>query len=47
MEEYGGQQLLDFTEPDLKVQEAIETERMLSKVDSLLINGTQLLLNRI
>ncbi|MDR3118912.1 MAG: IS1634 family transposase [Mediterranea sp.] len=47
MEEYGGQQLLDFTEPDLKMQEAIETKRMLSKVDSVLINGTQLLLNRI
>jgi hypothetical protein len=29
------------------MQETIETERMLSKVDSVLINGTQLLLNRI
>jgi hypothetical protein len=47
IEEYGGQQLLDFTEPDLKMQETIETERMLSQVDSVLINGTQLLLNRI
>jgi hypothetical protein len=47
IEEYGGQQLLDFTEPDLKMQEAIETERILSQVDSVLINGTQLLLNRI
>jgi transposase len=47
IEEYGGQQLLDFTEPDLKMQEAIETERILSKVDSVQINGTQLLLNRI
>jgi hypothetical protein len=47
IEEYGERQLLDYTEPDLKMQEAVEIERMFTKVDFVLINGIQLLLSRI
>lgn len=42
---YGGQQEFDFD--DLKGKEIAETERVIANMDSVLINGTQLLLNRI
>ena len=45
IDEYGGQQLIDFD--DRRGREREETERVVSNMDSLLINGTQLLLGRI
>lgn len=45
IETYGGQQLIDFD--DRRGREREETERVVSNMDSLLINGTQLLLGRI
>ena len=45
LETYGGQQLIDFD--DRRGREREETERVVSNMDSLLINGTQLLLGRI
>lgn len=45
IDEYGGQQLIDFD--DRCGREREETERVVSNMDSLLINGTQLLLGRI
>ena len=45
IDEYGGQQLIDFE--DRRGREREETERVVSNMDSLLINGTQLLLGRI
>lgn len=41
----GGQQSIDFE--DLKGRELEETERFFNNIDSVLINGTQLLLNQI
>lgn len=41
----GGQQSIDFE--DLKGRELEATERFFDNIDSVLINGTQLLLNRI
>ena len=45
IETYGGQQQLDFD--DKRQREREETERVVGNMDSLLINGTQLLLGRI
>lgn len=45
IDEYGGQQQIDFD--DRRGREREETERVVSNMDSLLINGTQLLLGRI
>ena len=45
IETYGGQQLIDFD--DRRGREREETERVVSNMDSLLINGTLLLLGRI
>ena len=42
---YGGQQIFDFE--DRKGRELEETVRFLEKIDNVIINGTQLLLNRI
>ncbi|GHS91745.1 hypothetical protein FACS1894174_05130 [Bacteroidia bacterium] len=42
---YAGQQELDFN--DVKGREREETERVISNTDTVLINGTQLLLDRI
>ena len=42
---YGGQQALDFD--DRKGRELEETERVINNLDAVLINGTQLLLDRI
>ena len=42
---FGGQQELDFD--DRKGKEMEETERFLSNIDNVLINGTQLLLNQV
>lgn len=44
---YAGQLEMDFAEPELKSQEAFETIRVLTNINSVLLNGTQLLLNRI
>ena len=42
---FGGQQELDFE--DRKLKEVEETERFLSNIDNVLINGTQLLLDQV
>lgn len=42
---YGGQQEIDFD--DHRGKEIEETERVVSNMDSVMINGTQLLLNRV
>lgn len=42
---YGGQQTLDFN--DSKGREREETERVVSNMDAVLINGTQLLLDQV
>ncbi|MCQ2343953.1 MAG: hypothetical protein MJ002_03395 [Paludibacteraceae bacterium] len=42
---FGGQQELDFD--DRKGKEVEDTKRFLSNIDSVLINGTQLLLNQV
>ena len=42
---FGGQQELDFD--DRKGKEVEETERFLSNIDNVLINGTQLLLDQV
>ena len=42
---HGGQQELDFD--DRKGKEVEETERFLSNIDNVLINGTQLLLDQV
>lgn len=42
---YGGRQELDFD--DRKGKEVEETERFLSNIDNVLINGTQLPLNQV
>lgn len=42
---FGGQQELDFD--DRKGKEVEATERFLSNIDNVLVNGTQLLLNRV
>ena len=44
---YGGQQEINFTEPDIKQNEEEETERVLSNIDSLLLNGHQIILNQV
>lgn len=44
---YGGQQVMDFIEDEDKQREAEETDRVLSNVSSLLINGHQLILNQV
>ena len=44
---YGGQQDINFTEPVIKQNEEEETERVLSNIDSLLLNGHQLILNQV
>ncbi|MCF0220613.1 MAG: IS1634 family transposase [Muribaculaceae bacterium] len=44
---YGGQQELDFVSEETKQKEREETERVLSNIDSLLINGHQLILNQV
>ena len=45
IQSYGGQQALDFN--DSKGREREETERVISNMDAVLINGTQLLLNQV
>lgn len=45
--QYGNQQQLDFRSEEIKFQESLETERVLSRIDTVLINGTQLLLSPI
>lgn len=44
---YGGQQEINFTEPDIKQNEEEETERVLSNIDSLLLNGHKIILNQV
>lgn len=44
---YAGQQELDFIAADVKRCEEEETNRVLSNIDSLLINGHQLILNQV
>lgn len=44
---YGGQTLVDFDDPNPKTRELEETERVLSNMDAILINGTQMLLSRV
>jgi len=44
---YAGQQELDFVAADVKRSEEEETNRVLSNIDSLLINGHQLILNQV
>ena len=44
---YGGQQEMDFTEPDKKLNEEEETKRVLSNIDSLLINGHRIILDQV
>ena len=44
---YAGQLEMDFSEPELKNQEKLETIRVITNIDSVLLNGTQLLLDRI
>jgi len=44
---YGGQQEFDFVDEEVKCIEEEETERVLSNIDSLLINGHQLILNQV
>jgi len=44
---YTGQLDMDFVEPELKYQEKLETTRVLTNINSVLVNGTQLLLNSI
>lgn len=44
---YAGQQELDFIATDEKRSEEEETNRVLSNIDSLLINGHQLILNQV
>lgn len=44
---YAGQQELDFITADVKRSEEEETNRVLSNIDSLLINGHQLILNQV
>ena len=44
---YGGQQEINFIEPDIKQNEEEETERVLSNIDSLLLNGHQIILNQV
>ena len=45
--QYENQQQLDFRSEEIKSQESLETERVLSRIDTVLINGTQLLLSPI
>jgi len=47
IQEYTGNQELDFVEAEVKRNEENETERVLSNIDSLLINGHQLILNQV
>lgn len=44
---YGGQQEMDFTESDIKLNEEEETNRVLSNIDSLLINGHRIILEQV
>lgn len=44
---YGGQQEMDFTEPDKKSSEEEETNRVLSNIDSLLVNGHRIILDQV
>lgn len=44
---YAGQQELDFVETEVKQREEEETNRVLSNIDTLLINGHQLILNQV
>lgn len=44
---YGGQQELDFVAVDAKRNEEEETARVLSNIESLLINGHQIILNQV
>lgn len=44
---YAGQQELDFVAADVKRSEEEETDRVLSNINSLLINGHQLILNQV
>ena len=44
---YAGQQELDFVEASVKQSEEEETSRVLSNIDTLLINGHQLILNQV
>lgn len=44
---YAGQQELDFVEASVKLNEEEETSRVLSNIDTLLINGHQLILNQV
>lgn len=41
---YTGQLDMDFVEPELKYQEQHETTRVITNIDSVLVNGRQLLL---
>lgn len=45
--EYGGQQEIDFTESDKKSTEEEETNRVLSNIDSLLVNGHRIILDQV
>ena len=47
IQEYTGNKELDFIEAEVKQNEENETERVLSNIDSLLINGHQLILNQV
>lgn len=44
---YGGQLELDFVAEDVKQQEQEETARVIANIDSLLINGHQLILDQV
>lgn len=44
---YGGQLEMDFIDEEVKLQEQEETKRVVSNIDSLLINGHRLILDQI
>lgn len=47
MHSYGGQMMIDFDKTELESREIEETERVMSNMDAILINGTQLLFSKL